>query len=100
MVESVPSSGMVVIDVPSPTWLLVINLTQDTTLYNPLASIGGVAEVGNVLNVDLDTSSMSAADELLILVDAHGSDLSEQTLHNILDELKKQTTILELMAGG
>jgi hypothetical protein len=89
------SLGTVEIKHPYSTFLLVVNVTQDTTLYNPLASIGGVDGGNGVLSVDLDTTSMDDSDILLIVVDAPIERNERILLNNILEELKTQTLLLQ-----
>lgn len=89
-----PSTKTIVIDGRFDAVILVVNLETGATLYNPLRNIGG-SILNHELVVDLDTTSMSSSDELLILIDKKEESNQEGITVLILEELRYQTELLK-----
>lgn len=74
--------------------LLVINLTDNLTIYNPLDSGLGGTITGCSILLDYDTTSMSNTDDLLVVYSAYIEDDEIVLLNEILNELRTNNKLL------
>jgi len=85
---------LVVNDQDFVKFLLVVNVTIGTTLFNPAESNKKGTIAKRMLNFDMDTSSCNNNDELLVLFESRPSNETEELLRHVLQELKVTNLIL------
>ena len=99
--EFFPNDKIVEIqDIDFKEVLLIINTTDNITIYNPLVTSLTGSRINTKIKLDFDTTSMSKSDDLLIIYQSDEIPQTDELLAGIFKELRAQTKFLRKIYGS